>query len=236
MQALQIAPVTQNRLLAAILRVELRRLTPHFQFAPLAFRETLFEAGDPTEFVYFPLNGVISMIASTENGSSIEVGIVGREGMTGVSVVLGDDISSFRGVVQAAGSALKLSATALKDELRRDGELRSVLLRYSRFALAQATQSAICNRLHSLDRRCARWLLSIRDRVGGDTFPMTHEFLSYMLGVRRAGVTVAAQALQAAGLIRYARSQLTILDADGLEARACECNRVLENEFARLLG
>ena len=158
------------------------------------------------------------MIASTENGSSVEVGIVGKEGVTGVSVVLGDDISSLRGVVQVAGSALKLSATVLREELRRDGGLRSVLLRYSRFALAQATQSAVCNRLHSVEQRCARWLLGMRDRVEADTFPMTHEFLAYMLGVRRAGVTVAAQALQQAGLIRYARGRMTILDADGLEA------------------
>ena len=170
------------------------------------------------------------------DGSSVEVGIVGKDGATDVATVLGDDISTHRGFVQLAGSALRLSAGVLKEELRRDGALRSVLLRYTRFTLAQATQSAACNRLHSLDQRCARWLLSIRGRVGGDSFPMTHEFLAYMLGVRRAGVTVAAQALQVDGLIRYARSQLTILDANGLEARACECNRVLENEFARLLG
>lgn len=236
MRAPQISPVFQNRLLAAIPSEEIQRLAPHFQPVPLVFRETLFGAGDLTEFVYFPLSGMISMIASTENGSSVEVGIVGKEGMTGVSVVLGDDMSSLRGVVQGAGSALKLSATALKDELHRDGGLRSVSLRYSRFALAQATQSAVCNRLHSLDQRCARWLLGMRDRVGADTFPMTHEFLAYMLGVRRAGVTVAAQDLQRAGLIRYARNQLTILDADGLEAAACECHRVLQNELARLLG
>jgi len=236
LQTPQTAPLSQNRLLAAIPPEELQRLAPHFQPVSLAFRETLFEAGDPTESVYFPLSGMISMIASAENGSSIEVGIVGKEGMTSVSAVLGDDISTLRGVVQVAGSALKLRATALGEELRRDGELRSILLRYSRFALAQATQSAICNRLHSLDQRCARWLLGTRDRVGADTFPMTHEFLATMLGVRRAGVTVAAQALQQAGLIRYARSQLTILDTDGLGAAACECHRVLKNEYARLLG
>lgn len=236
MQAPQITPISQNRLLAAIPPEELRRLAPHFQTVPLVFREALFEAGDLTEFVYFPLNGMISLIASTENGGFIEVGIAGKEGMIGVPVVLGDEISTLRGVVQAPGSALKLSATVLKDELRRDGELRSVLLRYSRFALAQATQSAICNRLHSVNQRCARWLLAIRDRVESDTLPMTHEFLAYMLGVRRAGVTVAAQALQQAGLIRYTRNQLTILDAKGLEASACECHRVLKDELTRLLG
>jgi CRP-like cAMP-binding protein len=203
---------------------------------PLAFRETLFEAGDPIEFIYFPLSGMISLIASTKTGSSIEVGITGKEGMIGVPVVLGDDTSSLRGVVQAAGSALKLSATTLGNELRRDGKLRTVLLRYSGFALAQATQSAICNRLHSLDQRCARWLLGTRDRVGSDTFPMTHEFLADMLGVRRAGVTVAAQSMRRTGLIRYARNQLTILNVGGLEASACECHRVLKNEYARLLG
>ena len=225
---------SQNRLLAAISPEALQRLGPHFEPAPLVFKETLFEAGDPTEFVYFPLSGMISLIASTENGKLIEVGIIGKEGMTGVPVVLGDDISSLSGVVQAPGSALKLSVTALKEEFHRDGELYSVLLRYVRFALAQATQSAVCNQVHSLEQRCARWLLGVRDRVGTDTFPMTHQFLAYMLGVRRAGVTVVAQALQRAGLIRYARNQLTILDPDGLEAAACECNRVLEKELARL--
>ena len=235
-QALQIAPVSQNRILAAIPSEELERLAPHFQRVPLVFKEIIFKAGDIIEFFYFPLDGVISMIASTESGRSVEVGIVGREGATDVSIVLGDDISSHHGIVQLAGSALKLSAVALREELRRDGELRSVLLRYSRFTLAQATQSAACNRLHSLEQRCARWLLAMRDRVEADTFPMTHEFLAYMLGVRRAGVTVAARALQHDGRVRYARGRLTILDAEGLEADACECHRVLKNELARLLG
>ena len=235
-QAPQIAAVSQNRLLAVLPPEELERLAPHFPRVPLVFKETLFEAGESIEFFYFPLNGVISTIAAMRDGSSIEVGIVGKEGATDVAIVLGDDISSHRGFVQLAGSALKLSAAVLREELRRDGELRSVLLRYTRFTLAQATQSAACNRLHSLEQRCARWLLSMRDRVEADTFPVTHEFLAYMLGVRRAGVTVAARSLQEAGRVRYARGQLTILDGDGLEADACECHRVLKNELARLLG
>jgi CRP-like cAMP-binding protein len=235
-QAPQIAPVSQNRILAAIPPEELERLAPYFQRVPLVFKETLFKAGELIEFFYFPLDGVISMIASTESGRSVEVGIVGREGATDVSIVLGDDISSHHGIVQLAGSALKLSAVALREELRRDSGLRSVLLRYSRFTLAQATQSVACNGLHSLEQRCARWLLGMRDRVGSDTFPMTHEFLAYMLGVRRAGVTVAARALQHDGRVRYARGRMTILDADGLEADACECHRVLKNELARLLA
>ena len=236
MQAPNITPVSQNRLLAAIPPEELEHLALHFQRVPLVFGEILFEAGDLIEFIYFPINGMISMIASTENGRSVEVGLVGKEGVTGVSAILGDDISSLRVVIQVAGSALKLSTTALREELRRDGGLRSVLLRYSLFALAQATQSAVCNRLHSVEQRCARWLLDIRDRAGSDTFLMTHEFLAYILGVRRAGVTVAAQTLQQAGLIRYTLGRMTILDADGLEAAACECHRVLKNELARLLG
>jgi len=235
-QAPQIAAVSQNRLLAVLPPEELERLAPHFPRVPLVFKETLFEAGESIEFFYFPLNGVISTIAAMRDGSSIEVGIVGKEGATDVAIVLGDDISSHRGFVQLAGSALKLSAAVLREELRRDGELRSVLLRYTRFTLAQATQSAACNRLHSLEQRCARWLLSMRDRVEADTFPVTHEFLAYMLGVRRAGVTVAARSLREAGRVRYARGQLTILDGDGLEADACECHRVLKNELARLLG
>jgi CRP-like cAMP-binding protein len=186
LQAPQIASASQNRLLAAIPPEELQRLAPHFERVPLVLKETLFEAGERIEFFYFLLDGVISAIASTENGRSVEVGIVGKEGAADVSVVLGDDISSHHCIVQLAGSALKLSVVVLREELRRDGGLRSVLLRYSRFALAQATQSAACNRLHSVEQRCARWLLGIRDRVEADTFPMTHEFLGYMLGVRRA--------------------------------------------------
>jgi CRP-like cAMP-binding protein len=231
-----IAPVSQNRLLAAITPEELERLMPQFQRIPLVLKETLFTAGERIEFFYFPLDGVNSMIASTEDGRSVEVGIVGKEGAIDVSVVLGDDISSHHGIVQLAGSALRLSATALREELRRDGELRSILLRYSRFTLAQATQSAACNRLHSLEQRCARWLLAMRDRVEADTFPMTHEFLAYMLGVRRPHVTVAARALQDSGRVRYVRGRLTILDREGLEADACECHRVLKNELVRLLG
>jgi CRP-like cAMP-binding protein len=234
--ASQIAPVSQNRLLAFLPPEELERLTPHLERVPLVFRETLFEAKAPIQFFYFPLNGVISTIASMKDGSAVEVGIVGKEGATDVAIVLGDDISSHNGLVQLGGSALKLSAVVLREELHRDGGLRSVLLRYARFTLAQATQSAACNRLHSLEQRCARWLLSIRDRVEADTFPITHELLAYMLGVRRPGVTVTAQVLQKAGRLRYARGQLTILDGDGLEADACECHRVLKNEFARLLG
>ena len=161
----QTVPISQNRLLAALPPEELARLAPRFQRVPLVFKDTLFEAGARIEYLYFPLDGVISTIASTENGSSVEVGIVGKEGTTDVSAVLGDDISSHRGIVQLPGSALKLSAAALREELRRDGGLRSVLLRYTRFTLAQATQSAACNRLHSVEQRCARWLLSMRDRV-----------------------------------------------------------------------
>jgi CRP-like cAMP-binding protein len=236
LQAPQITPVSQNRLLAAIPPEEFERIAPHLERVPLVLGETLFEAGDLIEFTYFPTHGIISIIASTKKDIFVEIGIVGKEGATDISVVLGDDISTRRGVVQHAGSALKLSATALREELRRDGGLRSVLLQYSRFALAQATQTAVCNRLHTSEQRCARWLLGMHDRVEGNTFPMTHEFLAYMLGMRPPGVTVVAQSFQQAGLIRYTHGRLTILDADGLEARACECYRELNNELARLLG
>jgi len=229
-------PFSHNRLLAAIPPEELARLAPHFQQTPLVFDTTLFEAGDRIEFAYFPLSGLISMISTMEDGRCIEVGMCGNEGMSGLSVVLGDDISSHHhGIVQAAGSALRLSAGALREELRGDGALRSILLSYVHFALAQATQSAACNRLHSLEQRCARWLLTTRDRIGSDAFPITHEFLSYMLGVRRAGVTVALHTFQQSGLVQNSHRQMTILDPPGLEAASCECYRVLKNEFARLV-
>ena len=237
LQIPQMAPVSQNRLLAALPPQELERLAPHFQLVSLVYRKTLFEAGVPVEYFYFPLKGCISTLAVMKDGTATEVGIVGKEGATDVSVALGDHISNYRGVVQLPGSAVKLSTSILQEELRRDGGLRSTLLRYTRFTLAQATQSAACNRLHSLEQRCARWLLGMRDRVEADTFPMTHEFLAYMLGVQRPGVTVAAQALQRAGRVRYARGRLDDSStATGLKPHPANATACSRGELARLLG
>ena len=159
---LQIPQVFQNHLLAAIPSAELEHLTPRFQWVELRFNETLFVSGDKIRCVYFLLDGVVSIVSEMENGSCVEVGMCGNEGMIGIPIVLGGDIAGHRGVVQVAGSALKLSVGALTEELRRDGALRSVLLRYVHFALVQATQTAACNRLHSLEQRCARWRLEGR--------------------------------------------------------------------------
>jgi len=164
------------------------------------------------------------------------VGIAGREGMLGVQAVLGDDVSLNEAMVQIPGSALRLPAEVLRREAQTSVQLRSVLLRYVQAYLNSATQSAACNRAHLLEQRLARWLLTARDRAGADRLPLTHEFIAMMLGVRRAGVTVAAQSLQSAGLIHYAHGRITIADREGLEVAACECYEVTRREYARLLG
>jgi len=229
-------PISANHILGSLERMELDRLTPHLQHVSLAYKGNIFRSGTIIEYVFFPLNSCISKIALMLDGHVVEVGIIGKEGMADVAAVFGDDISSYDGVVQLGGSAVRMPLGALKEELRRDSAFRSALLRYSRFALAQASQSTACSRLHPLERRCARWLLETRDRLGADTFPITHEFLAYMLGVRRAGVTVAARALQERALINYAHGKVTILDTPGIEALACECYAVLRTQRLRLLG
>ncbi len=179
---------------------------------------------------------MISIVAMMRDGAAVEVGIAGREGMLGVQAVLGDDISLNEAMVQIPGSALRLPAEVLRREAQTSVQLRGVLLRYVQAYLNSATQSAACNRAHLLEQRLARWLLTARDRAGADRLPLTHEFIAMMLGVRRAGVTVAAQSLQSAGLIHYAHGRITIADREGLEAAACECYEVTTREYARLLG
>ena len=228
--------IAQNRLLAAITGEERNRLAPQLQPIELELSHELFAPGDQIDFAYFPLNCVISVISEMVDGRCVEVGMCGNEGMVGFSIVLDDSQSHHRGIVQAAGLALRISAAALKDELRQGGALRSVLLRHVHFALIQASQSAACNRLHLLEQRCARWLLCTRDRVKADTFFDNPRIPVLMLGVRRAGVTVALNELERSGLIRHCRRWLTVLDTKGLEARSCECYGVLKDELTRLLG
>ena len=224
-----------NRLLAALPVDDLDRLRPNLEFVPLAFRQALHEPGGPIRFVYFPTAGLASLVAMMANGASVEVGMIGKEGVVGVSIVLGDDVSPHRAFVQVPGAAFRLEAGRLRSAFERSAAVRSLLLRYVRMMLRHISQSAACNRVHSLEPRCARWLLTTRDLVEADEFPLTHEFLALMLGVRRAGVSIAAQALQEAGLIRYRHGRMAILDPAGLEAAACECYRSLKDEADRLL-
>jgi CRP-like cAMP-binding protein len=188
------------------------------------------------ETVYFPTSGLISFVTTTEEGTTLEVAIVGREGMLGIPIVLGGETAFNDATVQIPGSGLRISASILRQEVQTNPQLRAILLRYVQASLNSARQSAACNSAHLLNQRLARWLLSARDRCGDDQLPLTHEFVAMMLGARRPGITVAAQSLQSAGLIRYARGRITIIDARGLRVAACECYGVIKREYARLLG
>jgi CRP-like cAMP-binding protein len=225
-----------NRLLAALPDAEYQRLIPHLERVSLPLKQVLHEVGEPIEYVYFPQRSMISALATMADGSMIEVGIVGNDGVTGVPAALGDNIAITTLTVQVADSAMRMKASVLKTEFQRGGVLQSLLLRYMQAQHAFVSQTAACNRLHYLEGRLARWLLLVCDRVGSNELPLTHEFLSQMLGVRRAGVTEAANMLQKAGLIRYTRGKVTILNREDLEAASCECYEIINGEYARLLG
>lgn len=203
---------------------------------PLPLRQVVHEPGKPIEAVYFVEAGVVSMIVSLAEGDALEVGMVGREGMVGLPVVLGTGTAINEGLVQVQGAALRLRAAALREAIEASPSLRGELLRYVQAFYSQVTQTAACNARHGLDERLARWLLMTHDRTDGDRLPLTHDVLSIMLGVRRAGVSVSAMTLRRAGLIAYAQGQITILDRPGLETIACECYAAVRAQYARAVG
>ena len=219
-----------NRLLAALPKDEYQRLLPKLKLVPLAFGELIYEAGDQIPEVYFPNSGIISLLASVAARATLEVGIVGREGMVGLPIFMGVKTSRDRAVVQGGGAAMRMKATTFRKECNNGGSLSRLLRRYTHSRLTQMSQGAACNRFHSIDARLARWLLMTRDRMGTDEFQLTQEFLSNMLGVRREGVNKAAGELQKQGLISYTRGTLTTLDPAGLEAIACRCYEIINNE------
>lgn len=224
------APPT-NLLLAALPKDEYQRLLPKLKQVPLVFREVIYEPGDLIRNVYFPISGIISLLAAVEDRATLEVGIVGREGMVGLPVFMGVKTSTNRAVVQGAGEAMRMKANAFRDECETGGSLPRLLRRYTHSRLTQIAQGAACNRFHPIDARLARWLLMTRDRMGADEFQLTQEFLSNMLGVRREGVNKAAGALQQQQLISYSRGNLLILDRAGLEAIACHCYGLIRAEY-----
>ena len=226
----------RNGLLAALPPDDLARLRPRLQPVELPFDMTLFPADGAVEAVLFVESGMVSLLATLDGGEQIEVGIAGREGLVGLPLVFGDDRSLVEARVQMEGAALRLGAAALREEMDRSPALRGLLLRYALFFQAQVTLTAACNARHAIEHRLARWLLIAHDRADGADFPMTHEFISMMLGVRRPGVSLAAGVLQKAGLIRYARGRMEITDRPGLEAASCECHHAARREFSRLLG
>ena len=229
-------PTTQNKILAALPAGEYDRLSARLTPVPLTHGATLYEQQGRINYVYFVTEGVVSQVTDLEDGGSVEVGLVGREGMVGYPVALGDDVAQSRTLAQLPGGAMRMGAAALTEELGRGGRLQTLLHRYTLAAHKQTSQTAACNRGHNLGERLARWLLMCHDRVEGDELKLTQEFIAQMLGTRRSGVSEAAILLQAAGLIRYSRGHITILDREGLEEFACECYGVVRAEFERLLG
>jgi CRP-like cAMP-binding protein len=225
----------KNGLLAALSPENVERFFSDLQPISFSIGNVIYEVGAVLEDVYFIEQGVASVLTHLTNGSVIEVGMIGREGMVGVPVLLGDQTSVQRVIVQVPGTALRMKAAPCKTAFDESAAVRSVLLRFTAAILNMSAQTAACNRAHSMKQRCARWLLMSSDRIQSDVVPMTHEFLSSMLGVRRTGVTAIAGELQRSGLIRYRRGQVTIVDHGGLEATACECYRIDHARFEQRL-
>jgi CRP-like cAMP-binding protein len=221
--------VIENSLLAALPRRIYRRLLAGLEPVELNFGDVLYEPGQTIRHVYFPGTSLVSLLTLADGHLALEVGLIGREGMVGIPVVLGHPVSPVRALVQGAGSALRMASPRLRTELRLSGRLLQELHRYTHSLMAQISQTAACNRFHVVEQRLARWLLMTHDRVKSDRFLMTHEFLGHMLGVRRVGVTKAAQVLQERKLIRYSRGNITVLDRPGLAAAACQCYEVVRD-------
>jgi CRP-like cAMP-binding protein len=231
---LSIGPTIKNRVLRALPEADLDRIRPFVQPVALRQRQILHEAGAAIKDVYFIEDGLVSVLTTMADGAAIEVRMVGREGVAGFPYLLGTEILPQQVIVQVRGSALRISAATLRAEFERRGVLRCIVLRFVNAAYAMTSQTAACNRLHSVEQRCARWLLDASDRIGSDTMPMTHEFLSSLLGVRRSGVTVTAGRLQRSGLIRYHRGHLSIVDRQKLERLTCECYQLDRDQFQQL--
>ena len=224
----------KNLLLAALPDAEWTRWLPQLEWVDMPLGQVLYESGSSLSHVYFPTTAIISLLYVLQNGSSAEIAIVGNEGLVGISLFMGGETTPSRAVVQSAGKGLRLPAPVLKDEFKLAPVLH-LLLRYTQALITQMSQTAVCNRHHSLDQQLCRWLLLSLDRLQGNELVMTQELISNMLGVRREGVTEAALQLQAANLIRYARGRITVLDRPGLEKRTCECYGVVKREYDRLL-
>lgn len=223
-----------NQLLDALLTVEYQHLAPHLEQVALSLGDVLYRADEPIRYVYFPENAVISMLSTMEDGSTVEVGLVGSEGMLGIRLLLGARTTPHSANVQVAGTAMRMSAETLDKELRLGSPLQALLLRYTQAMLTQVRQSSACNTHHSIKQRFSRWLLTIQDYTRSDDLLLTHELIAMMMGARRAGVTAVAGRLQEMKLISYTRGRITILDRQGLEQAACECYQVVREEFDRL--
>jgi CRP-like cAMP-binding protein len=226
----------QNHLLAALPPAEFERLAPHLELVPMLLGEIIYEPGAQIQYVHFPTTAIVSLLYVMESGSSAEIAGVGNEGILGISLFMGGDTTPSSAVVQTAGHGYRLKAKLLKEEFSRGGLLQRLLLRYTQALLTQMCQTAACNRHHSIEQQLCRWLLATLDRLPSNELVMTQELVASALGVRREGVTEAAGNLQRAGLIRYRRGHISVLQRSGLEIGACECYAVVKKELGRLLS
>ncbi len=224
---------TANRVLASIPPKEYKRLLTQLQPVELAFGQVLYEPQKQIRHVYFPINCLISLLTAVDKRRTLEVGMVGNEGMAGMPFILGIGISGVRALVQGEGTALRMAAAPFRIEFDRNPALQDALYRYTFALMAQISQTAACNRFHETEQRLSRWLLMTRDRVGSDEFLLTHQFLAHMLGLRREGVTEAASALKARNIISYSRGKVRILDVRGLKASSCSCYQIVKSVFDR---
>src|SRR5215216_995587 len=220
-----------NRILDSLPHEEFARLVPYLELVELEKGDIVYITGDDIQFAYFPIKGLLSLVSTTETGSTIEVAMVGSEGAVGLPVILGKHNVPYEVTVQLPTLAIKIRAKALQEEFDRGQKLHDFVLRYLNVLFAQISQSIICNRFHSLDATLSRWLLTVQDRVNSDHLDLTHETIANSLGVPRTAVTMAAGALQKAGIIRYSRGKISILDGARLEAKSYECYRIIRNEF-----
>ncbi len=226
----------QNHLLSALPDEDFRRIDTHLESVSLKLGEVLYESGDRMTHIYFPTTAIISLLYIMENGGTAEIGIAGNNGLVGIALFMGGNTTSNRAVVQSAGQAVRMRADELRAEFKRGGIFQDLLLRYTQALMTQISQTAVCNRLHSVEQQLCRWLLINHDQLPADKLVMTHDLIANMLGVRREGVSIAAGHLQEMGLIDYSRGTVNILDRKGLERVCCECYQVVSTEYDRLLG
>ncbi len=227
--------VKHNHLLAALPGAELQQWLPLLEAVDLPLGLVLYESGRTLSHVYFPTTAIVSLLFVLEDGESAEIAVVGNEGVVGISLFMGGESTPSRAVVQSAGRGYRFSSRSIKEAFGRNGAVMRLMLRYTQALITQMVQTAVCNRHHTVDKQLCRWLLLSMDRLQGNELVMTQELIADMLGVRRGGVTEAALKLQSAGLIRYARGHITVLDRPGLEQRTCECYAVVKKEYDRLL-
>nr|WP_252732813.1 Crp/Fnr family transcriptional regulator [Paraglaciecola agarilytica] len=224
----------KNKLLEALSSEAQERIFPHLKLVSLPLGTVVYEASEKIDYVYFPIDCIVSLLYVMVDGSSAEISVIGNEGVVGIAVFMGGESTPSRAIVQSAGSAYRMSASELRNEFNSQSSIRMLLLRYTQSLIAQMAQTAVCNRHHSIDQQLCRWLLLSLDRLSTNELTMTQELIANMLGVRREGVTEAAGKLQKLGIINYKRGHIQVLDRLGLEAQSCECYKVVKNEADRL--